>query len=149
MRAVVQRVHKAYVEVNGEKVGKIGPGMVVFLGVGREDSVDDSEYLVTKISGLRIFEDSAGLMNLSVKENGGQVLCISQFTLYGDCRKGRRPGFSASAPPESALSMYEHFCENLKKIGLTVATGQFQENMRIMVDNDGPVTLLLDSKKQF
>ncbi len=149
MRAVVQRVHKAYVEVNGEKVGKIGPGMVVFLGVGREDSVKDSDYLATKISGLRIFEDNAGLMNLSVKENGGQVLCISQFTLYGDCRKGRRPGFSAAAQPEKALSMYDHFCENLKKSGLTVATGQFQENMRIMVDNDGPVTLLLDSKKQF
>ncbi len=149
MRAVVQRVHKAYVEVNGEKVGKIGPGMVIFLGVGREDAVNDSDYLATKLSGLRIFEDNAGLMNLSIKESGGQVLCISQFTLYGDCRKGRRPGFSAAAQPEKALSLYNHFCESLKKAGLTVATGQFQENMRIMVDNDGPVTLLLDSKKQF
>ncbi len=149
MRAVVQRVHQAYVEVNGEKVGVIGPGMVVFLGVGRDDSVDDSKYLATKISGLRIFEDNAGLMNLSVKESGGQVLSISQFTLYGDCSKGRRPGFSAAAPPEEALFMYQHFCDNLKQAGLTVETGQFQEDMRIMVDNDGPVTLLLDSKKQF
>jgi len=149
MRAVVQRVHKAHVEVEGEKVGEIGPGMVVFLGFGREDSEQDIEYLASKIAGLRIFEDKEGLMNLSVLESGGRVLCISQFTLYGDCRKGRRPGFSAAAPPEKAAKMYVDFCERLKNQGLTVATGQFQENMRIMVDNDGPVTLLLDSKKQF
>lgn len=149
MRAVIQRVHEAEVEVNGKSVGKIGPGMVVFLGVGREDSTADSEYLASKIAGLRIFEDESGLMNLSVQESGGQVLCISQFTLYGDCRKGRRPGFSAAAPPEQAVKLYDQFCEHLKDFGLTVATGQFQENMRIRVDNDGPVTILLDSRKLF
>jgi len=122
---------------------------VVFLGVGREDSPADNDYLAAKIAGLRIFEDGAGLMNLSVQESGGQILCISQFTLYGDCRKGRRPGFSAAAPPEQAEKLYDHFCRSLKSYGLTVATGKFQENMRILVDNDGPVTILLDSKKQF
>ncbi len=149
MRVVTQRVKKAHVEVNGETVGEIGPGLVVFLGVGREDSEKDSEYLAAKIAGLRIFEDKDGLMNLSVRDSGGQVLCISQFTLYGDCRKGRRPGFSAAAPPEKAEQLYLGFCELLKDHGLFVATGQFQENMRILVDNDGPVTMLLDSKKLF
>jgi len=149
MRAVVQRVYQARVEVGGETVGEIGPGMVVFLGVGREDSEKDSEYLAAKISGLRIFEDQDGLMNISILESGGRVLSISQFTLYGDCRKGRRPGFSAAAPPQEAVKLYEDFCERLESHGLIVARGQFQENMRILVDNDGPVTLLLDSKKQF
>ena len=149
MRAVVQRVQEASVKVNEETVGEIGPGMVVFLGVGREDSAADSEYMAPKIAGLRIFEDEAGLMNLSVQESGGKVLCISQFTLYGDCRKGRRPGFSAAAPPEQAEELYNDFCNRLKKIGLTVATGHFRETIRINVDNDGPVTMLLDSKKQF
>jgi len=149
MRAVVQRVNQAYVEVNGNKVGEIGRGMAVFLGVGREDSDQDSEYMASKIAGLRIFEDDDGLMNLSVRESGGRALCISQFTLYGDCRKGRRPGFSAAASPEQAEKLYLDFCARLKNYGLTVATGQFQENMRILVDNDGPVTMLLDSKKQF
>lgn len=149
MRAVVQRVHRAYVEVNGEAVGEIGPGLVVFLGVGREDGPDDSDYLANKIAVLRIFEDEAGLMNLSVQDSGGSVLGISQFTLLGDCRKGRRPGFSAAAPPQEAVKLYEDFCERLESHGLIVARGQFQENMRILVDNDGPVTLLLDSKKQF
>ncbi len=149
MRAVVQRVHQAYVEVDGEKVGEIGRGMVVFLGVGREDSGKDSEYLAGKISGLRIFEDEEGLMNLSVLDSGGRVLCISQFTLYGDCRKGRRPGFSDAAPPEQAVELYRDFCKRLEGYGLNAATGRFQETMRIIVDNDGPVTMLLDSKKQF
>lgn len=149
MRAVVQRVHKAGVEVNGEVVGEIGPGLVVFLGVGHEDKTSDSEYLAGKVSGLRIFEDDQGLMNLSVQDTGGQVLSISQFTLYGDCRKGKRPGFSAAARPDEAEKLYEVFCQKLKDAGLTVATGQFQETMRIFVDNDGPVTLLLDSKKNF
>ncbi|MFO7951206.1 MAG: D-aminoacyl-tRNA deacylase [Bacillota bacterium] len=149
MRAVVQRVHKAGVEVNGEVVGKIGPGLAVFLGVGLEDGPADNEYLAGKIAGLRIFEDQEGLMNLSVQEIGGEVLCISQFTLYGDCRKGKRPGFSAAARPEQAEIFYEEFCQMLRNAGLTVATGQFQETMRIFVDNDGPVTLLLDSKRQF
>ncbi len=149
MRAVVQRVHKAGVEVNGEVVGEIGPGLVVFLGVGKEDGPEDNDYMAGKIAGLRIFEDNEGLMNLSVQESSGEVLCISQFTLYGDCRKGRRPGFTAAAPPDKAQELYKDFCERLKNAGINVATGQFQETMRIFVDNNGPVTMLLDSKKQF
>ena len=149
MRAVVQRVHRASVEVDGVTVGEIGPGLAVFIGIGREDSQDDADYTVSKIAGLRIFEDEAGLMNLSVQEIGGSVLSISQFTLYGDCRKGRRPGFSSAAPPEEAEKLYDYFCERLSLEGLTVATGRFQAEMRILVDNDGPVTILLDSKRNF
>jgi D-aminoacyl-tRNA deacylase len=149
MRAVVQRVNSGRVEVGGEIVGEIGAGLVVFLGVGREDGPSDSDYLAEKITGLRIFEDAAGLMNLSVKESGGSILSISQFTLYGDCRKGRRPGFSSAAPPEQAEKLYDHFCDNLRNHKITVATGRFQAQMRIIVDNDGPVTIMLDSKKLF
>jgi len=149
MRAVVQRVHRAAVEVAGETIGEIGPGLVVFLGVGRDDQPADSDYLAAKIAGLRIFEDNDGLMNLSLQESGGSVLSISQFTLFGDCRKGRRPGFSAAALPEQAEKLYDHFCGSLRKEGLNVATGRFQATMRIFVDNDGPVTILLDSKKLF
>jgi len=149
MRAVVQRVHQASVEVEGLTVGEIGPGLAVFIGVGREDNQDDADYMVSKIAGLRIFEDEAGLMNLSVQESGGSVLSISQFTLYGDCRKGRRPGFSSAAPPEEAEKLYDYFCERLSLEGLSVATGRFQAEMRILVDNDGPVTMLLDSKRNF
>ncbi len=149
MRAVVQRVHHARVEVDRETVGEIDKGLVVFLGVGREDGSADSDYLAGKVSGLRIFEDKEGLMNLSVQDCGGSILCISQFTLLGDCRKGRRPGFSAAASPEKAEELYDHFCENLRRHGINVATGRFQAVMRIVVDNDGPVTMLLDSKKLF
>lgn len=149
MRAVVQRVNRAAVEVNGELVGEIGQGLVVFLGVGRNDSEADSDYLANKIAGLRIFEDQSGLMNRSLQESGGSVLSISQFTLYGDCRKGRRPGFSEAAPPGQAEKLYDHFCKNLRNHGIIVATGRFQAEMRILVDNDGPVTILLDSSKQF
>lgn len=149
MRAVVQRVHRAWVDVEGETLGHIGPGLVVFLGVGREDEPADCEYLASKIAGLRIFDDDAGLMNLSVQESGGSILCISQFTLYGDCRKGRRPGFSTAALPEKAAELYEYFCRTLSGHGITIATGRFQALMRIMVDNDGPVTILLDSRKLF
>lgn len=149
MRAVVQRVHRASVEVEGEIVGETGPGLVVFLGVGRDDQPADSEYMAAKIAVLRIFEDEAGLMNLSVQESGGSMLCISQFTLYGDCRKGRRPGFSTAAPPEQAEELYDQFCENLRSHNITVAKGRFQATMRIVVDNDGPVTMLLDSTKLF
>lgn len=149
MRAIVQRVNSGRVEVDSEVVGEIGAGLVVFLGVGREDSPSDSDYLAEKITGLRIFEDAAGLMNLSVKESGGSILSISQFTLYGDCRKGRRPGFSNAAPPEQAEKLYNHFCDNLRSHKITVATGHFQTQMRIIVDNGGPVTIMLDSKKLF
>ena len=149
MRAVVQRANQASVEVAGAVVGEIGPGLVVFLGVGREDSEGDADYLAAKIAGLRIFEDDEGLMNLAVQDKGGEVLSISQFTLYGDCRKGRRPGFSAAALPEQAEALYDYFCERLRREGLTVATGRFQAEMRILVDNDGPVTILLDSNKLF
>ncbi len=149
MRAIVQRVNSSRVEVDGEVVGEIAAGLVVFLGVGREDDPSDSDYLAEKIAGLRIFEDADGLMNLSVKESGGSILSISQFTLYGDCRKGRRPGFSSAAPPEQAERLYEYFCDKLRNHNITVATGRFQAHMRIIVDNDGPVTIMLDSKKLF
>ena len=149
MRAVVQRVSCGKVEVAEQVVGEIGPGLVVFLGVGHDDSAADSDYLAAKIGGLRIFEDAQGLMNHSVNEIDGAILAISQFTLYGDCRKGRRPGFSDAAPPEDAEKFYDHFCSNLKEQGIKVETGRFQAAMRVLVDNDGPVTILLDSKKLF
>ena len=149
MRAVVQRVSKAKVSIGNQTKGEIGIGLVVFLGVGKDDSEDDAKYLASKISGLRIFEDSSGLMNLSVLDIGGAVLAISQFTLYADCRKGRRPGFSAAAGPEEAEKLYDYFCAQLHQEGLKTATGQFQADMKINVDNDGPVTILLDSRKLF
>ena len=149
MRAVVQRVHKASVEVEGTEVGAIGPGLVVFLGVGQGDQEADAAYLASKIAGLRIFEDEAGLMNLSIQDLTGEILAISQFTLYADCRKGRRPGFSDAAQPAEAEKLYEYFCSLLRAEGLKVATGCFQAEMRIPVDNDGPVTIQLDSRKLF
>jgi D-aminoacyl-tRNA deacylase len=149
MRAVVQRVHRASVTVDDTEVGVIGPGLVVFLGVGRGDLEADASYLASKIAGLRIFEDDGGLMNLSLNDCGGAVLAISQFTLYADCRKGRRPGFSEAALPADAEKLYDYFCARLDKEGLKVATGRFQSEMRILVDNDGPVTILLDSRKLF
>ncbi len=149
MRAVVQRVEEACVTVDGETTGEIGAGLVVYLGVGRGDGAADCAYLAAKIAGLRIFEDEKGLMNLSIKEKGGEVLCISQFTLYGDCRKGRRPGFSAAAPPEEAAPLFKEFCDQLEQRGLAVSTGRFGAMMRIEQLNDGPVTILLDSRKTF
>jgi len=149
MRAVVQRVHRASVTVDDIEVGTIGPGLVVFLGVGRGDLETDAAYLAAKIAGLRIFEDQAGLMNLSLKDCNGEVLAISQFTLYADCRKGRRPGFSEAALPVEAEKLYDQFCVLLRNEGLQLATGRFQAEMRIIVDNDGPVTILLDSRKLF
>ncbi len=149
MRAVVQRVKKARVAVEGEMVGRISAGLVVYLGVGRGDSADDCAYLAEKIAGLRIFEDETGLMNLSLKENGGGVLCISQFTLYGDCRKGRRPSFSVAAHPEEAALLFQEFCTQLQQRGITPATGRFGAMMSIEQLNDGPVTILLDSRKTF
>ncbi|HOB86622.1 MAG TPA: D-aminoacyl-tRNA deacylase [Bacillota bacterium] len=149
MRAVVQRVHSASVEVGAETVGSIGRGLVVFLGVGVEDLPEDALYLAQKVAGLRIFEDQAGRMNLSLQEVGGAVLSVSQFTLYGDCRKGRRPSFGEAAPPERAEELYQRFNDELRKQGVEVATGRFQALMRVRVDNDGPVTILLDSRKRF
>ncbi|RJX26043.1 MAG: D-tyrosyl-tRNA(Tyr) deacylase [Dethiobacter sp.] len=149
MRAVVQRAGRSLVEVEGEIVGEINKGLVVFVGVGEDDGDDDCRYIAEKIAGLRVFEDEAGKMNLSLEEAGGEVLCISQFTLYGDCRKGRRPSFISAASPEKAVCLYNKLCSMLADRGLKVATGKFQAKMRVKVDNDGPVTIMLDSRKLF
>ncbi|SHF01558.1 D-tyrosyl-tRNA(Tyr) deacylase [Desulfofundulus australicus DSM 11792] len=149
MRAVVQRVTRGAVTVNGERVAAIGPGLVVLLGVGRDDGVDDARYLAQKVARLRIFEDSQGKMNRSVLEAGGEMLVVSQFTLYGDCRQGRRPGFDRAARPEQARELYEFFVSLLRNEGLVVFTGVFGASMQVEIINDGPVTLLLDSKKEF
>jgi D-tyrosyl-tRNA(Tyr) deacylase len=149
MRAVVQRVKRARVEVDGQTVGEIGPGLLIFLGVGEEDSEKECDHLANKIAHLRIFPDDQGLMNLSLTEIEGAVLVVSQFTLWGDCRKGRRPSFTRAAPPEKARELYEHFIGILRGKGLQVATGKFQEMMDVHLVNDGPVTLLLDSLKTF
>lgn len=149
MRAVVQRVKRARVEISGATVGEIGGGLLVFLGVGEGDAQQDSEYLARKIAHLRIFSDEKDLMNRSVSDTGGAVLVVSQFTLWGDCIKGRRPSFTRAARPERARELYEHFVEALRAEGLSVSTGRFQEMMEVHLVNDGPVTLLLDSDKSF
>lgn len=149
MRLVAQRVSSASVEVDGDVVGSIGPGVLVLLGVGQGDEEKDASYLADKVATLRIFEDDAGKMNLSVEEISGAVLTVSQFTLYGDCRKGRRPGFSDAASPERADELYQYFVACLQQRGLEVATGIFQADMAVQLVNDGPVTLLLDSRKEF
>jgi D-tyrosyl-tRNA(Tyr) deacylase len=149
MRAVVQRVREARVEVGGEVVGAIGPGMLVLLGVARGDTPADAAYLAEKTAGLRIFEDAAGKMNLALSEVGGAALVVSQFTLLGDCRKGRRPGFTEAAPPELADALYADYAAALRGRGLNVATGVFRAEMLVHLINDGPVTLLLDSRKLF
>jgi len=149
MRAVVQRVCRGQVTVEGQVTGSVGPGLVVLLGVGQGDSEDDARYIADKIANLRIFEDDQGKLNLSVLDTGGEVLVVSQFTLYGDCRKGRRPGFSEAAPPEEANRLYERVVALLAETGLKVATGRFQTTMLVEIHNHGPVTLLLDSKKGF
>jgi D-tyrosyl-tRNA(Tyr) deacylase len=149
MRAVIQRVREARVEIDGVTVGAIGTGMLVLLGVARGDTAEDAAYLAEKTAGLRIFEDGEGKMNLALPEVGGAVLVVSQFTLLGDCRKGRRPGFTAAAPPELADALYADFAAALRARGLTVATGVFQAEMQVHLVNDGPVTLLLDSRKTF
>jgi len=149
LRAVVQRVARGSVTVEGSKVCEIGPGLVVLLAVGRGDTAEDAGYLAEKIANLRIFEDNQGKMNLSVLDTGGSLLIVSQFTLYGDCRKGRRPSFTEAALPEDALNLYNKFVQDLKTMGLRVATGHFREQMLVEILNDGPVTMLLDSKKGF
>jgi len=149
MRAVLQRVSEATVEVEGRTVGHIGKGVVVFLGIGEGDTAQDAEYLASKVIHLRVFEDEERKMNRSVAEVGGSVLVVSQFTLYGDCRRGRRPSFAEAMAPERAEKLYEHFVRSIRREGLVVETGVFQALMRVAVVNDGPVTLLLDSKKLF
>jgi D-tyrosyl-tRNA(Tyr) deacylase len=149
MRAIVQRVKESKVEVKGRIVGSIGLGVLVFLGVGQDDSEKDCDYLANKIANLRIFPDEDGLMNLSLIDIDGAALVVSQFTLWGDCRKGRRPSFAKAGPPEKASELYEHFVGLLKEKGLQVATGKFQEMMAVYLVNDGPVTLMLDSEKVF
>lgn len=149
MRAVVQRVSKACVRVDSEVVGEIRGGLLVFLGVGREDTEKDVDFLAEKTTGLRIFPDEAQKMNLSLLDAGGAMLVVSQFTLHGDCRKGRRPAFIAAAPPEQAEPLYERFVARVENLGVRVATGRFGAMMEVELVNDGPVTLLLDSRGAF
>ena len=149
MRAVVQRVSRAKVTVAGEIAGEIGRGLLVLLGVGQDDTEADSDYMADKIAGLRIFEDDAGKMNRAVVEIGGSVLAVSQFTLYGDVRKGRRPSFDGAGRPEKARQLYERFVSRVRGMGLRCETGRFQETMEVELVNDGPVTILVDSRKEF
>ncbi len=149
MRAVVQRVHAAHVVVDAEVVGRIGPGLLVYLGAGSSDADDVVEWMATKVETLRIFEDQAGKMSLSVADMRYAVLVVSQFTLFGDVRKGRRPSFDKAAPPERALTLYERFCDALRTRGLEVATGRFRATMRVHAEVDGPVTILVDSERTF
>jgi D-aminoacyl-tRNA deacylase len=157
MRAVVQRVSRARVMVNatvsdsvsGEITGEIGLGLLVLLGVGAGDTRAEADYLVEKTIGLRIFEDAGGKMNLSVAEVAGALLVVSQFTLYGDARRGKRPSFDAAAPPEQARELYQYFVEKVRAAGLRCETGRFQETMQVELVNEGPVTILLDSAKGF
>jgi D-tyrosyl-tRNA(Tyr) deacylase len=149
MRAVVQRVKSARVDVAGRVVGEIGKGLLVFLGVGQKDSEEDSRYLANKIAHLRIFSDERGLMNLSLLDSGGAALVVSQFTLWADCIKGRRPSFTRAASPDRAKDLYEHFIQGVRALEVPVASGLFQEMMEVHLINDGPVTILLDSEKTF
>lgn len=146
MRVVVQRSKQAQVTVDGAVVGQIESGLMLLVGVTHEDTEQDARYLADKIAGLRIFEDAEGKMNLSVTDVGGQILSVSQFTLYGDCRKGRRPNFMAAARPDQAVVLYNYFNDQLRGLGLTVETGKFGEMMDISFTNWGPVTLIIDSR---
>lgn len=146
MKAVIQRVSRASVTVDGTEVGRIGHGLLVLLGVGRDDSEQDAERLARKIVGLRVFQDPAGRMNLSLKDAGGSLLVVSQFTLYGDTRRGRRPSFDLAAPPELARRLYEHFVEAARREGVPVETGVFQAMMSVSLINEGPVTFLVESR---
>jgi len=149
MRAVVQRVSRAKVTVKDWTSDEIGRGLLVLLGVGHEDTEADASYLAEKIVGLRIFEDADGKMNRSVADVGGSVLAVSQFTLYGDVRRGKRPSFDTAAPPEDARRLYEFFVERMRSLGLRCETGRFQEMMQVELVNEGPVTILIDSGKGF
>lgn len=149
MRAVIQRTTRASVTVNGTTTGSIGPGLVVLLGIHPGDGPAEIQWMAEKIINLRIFEDDDGKMNRSLADTGGEMLIVSQFTLYGDCRKGRRPGYSAAAPPDIAEPLYRSFVEQVSRRGIRTATGMFQAAMQLELVNDGPVTLLLDSDKAF
>ena len=149
MRAVLQRVTRACVRVGGETVGEIGPGLVVLLGDTRDDEEADARYLVEKVLSLRVFEDAGGRMNLSLAETGGALLAVSQFTLYGDVRKGRRPDFTQAMEPARADALYQRVVARLREKGLRVETGEFRAHMRVESVNDGPVTILVDSRRAF
>lgn len=149
MRAVVQRVSRAQVTVADELTGTVNKGLLVLVGVTEGDTEKDAQYLADKVTGLRIFEDENGKMNLSVKDVGGEILSVSQFTLYGDCRKGKRPSFDKAARPEAANMLYEKFNELCRQQGVQVETGVFRSHMQVELVNDGPVTILLDSSKLF
>ena len=149
MRAVAQRVSEARVEVDGEIVGQIGPGLLVYLGAGKSDGPNDPSWMAEKLATLRIFEDDAGKMSRSVLDVGGGVLVVSQFTLYGDVRRGRRPSFDSAAPPELAETAYKQVCTALSGLGLHVSTGRFRAMMQVHAVVAGPVTILIDSEKQF
>ncbi|MCG6156107.1 D-aminoacyl-tRNA deacylase [Rubinisphaera margarita] len=149
MRAVVQRVSSSSVEVDENIVGQIGPGLMVLLGVGQDDTAKDAIWMAEKVATLRIFHDEAGKMNRSLIDVGGAALVISQFTLFGDCRKGRRPSFIEAAPPTQANQFYQEFVAELRGQGVKVETGQFQAEMRVSLVNEGPVTLMIDSRKTF
>lgn len=149
MRAVIQRVSRAQVSVDEEVVGEIDAGLLVLLGIAKDDTSDDAEYLASKVVGLRIFEDENAKMNRSVVEIGGSVLAVSQFTLYGDVRKGKRPSFDEAAPPQTANVLYEDFVRKVRETGVKCETGRFQVMMQVELVNDGPVTILLDSKRTF
>lgn len=149
MRAVVQRVSSGSVSVGGAVVSRIGHGLVILLGIARDDSPEDVGYMVEKTAGLRVFEDDDGKMNLSLRDVGGEALVVSQFTLYGDVRKGKRPSFSEAAGAELAVGLYESFVAGLRQQGIPVGTGIFQAMMDVEIHNDGPVTILLDSRKVF
>lgn len=149
MRAVLQRVTRASVKVEGETVGKIAAGLLVLLGIAQDDTEQDARYLLEKIISLRIFADAEGRMNLSIAETGGALLVVSQFTLYGDARRGRRPSWSEAASPEVAAPLYEFFVDEARKLSERVETGSFRRMMEVELTNDGPVTILLDSRKLF
>ena len=149
MRAVIQRVSQAKVTISGDQIGSIGKGFVVLLGVGKNDTEKDCDYLAEKIAHSRIFPDDQDKMNHSLLDVGGSVLVVSQFTLYGDCRKGRRPSYNDAALPKNAKRLYDYFVNKIQTMGVNVATGQFKSMMNIQLTNDGPVTILLDSNKAF
>jgi D-tyrosyl-tRNA(Tyr) deacylase len=149
MRAVIQRVSNARVIIEGKEHSRIGSGILVLLGVEKDDTTEDAQLLARRITELRIFEDEAGKMNRSIVETRGQILAVSQFTLLGDCRKGRRPSFDAAAPPEIARTLYERFVSEIDGLGIPVATGVFQALMDVELTNQGPVTFILDSRKRF